>query len=339
MRLSDFDYILPPELIAQYPAEPRDSSRLMVVRRGSGQIEHRRFADIVEYLGSNDLLVVNNTKVVSARLLGRKAGTGGEVEIFLLRPMGDGTWSCLVRPGRRLQPGAEVEIGGGKLMARIIACQDQGRRLVAFRHDGGFFDVLEQVGHVPLPPYIARRDAPPDRDRYQTVYAKEPGAVAAPTAGLHFTPELMAKIKTKGVNVLKVLLHVGWGTFKAVEADDIRSHKMDTEYYRIDPATAEQLQRARMEGRRIVAVGTTTTRALESFAQSGKTEDWTGIFIYPPYQFKLVDALVTNFHLPRSTLLMLVSALAGADLIKRAYAEAVKEGYRFYSYGDAMLII
>ena len=339
MRLSNFDYQLPPELIAQTAAEPRDGSRLMMLRKHSGAIEHAVFRDIARYLRPDDLLVVNNTKVMPARLLGRKAGTGGEVEIFLLRRVGDGRWSCLVRPGRRLQPGAEVEIGGGRLVARIAAYQDQGRRLVEFRHDGDFFDVLERVGHVPLPPYIARQDTPPDRERYQTVYAREAGAVAAPTAGLHFTLELMAKIRASGITVLEVLLHVGWGTFKSVEADDIRQHKMDAEYYRIDPAAADQLQRAKADGRRIIAVGTTTTRALESYAQSGKTEDWTEIFIYPPYQFKLVDALVTNFHLPKSTLLMLVSALAGAENIKHAYTEAVRERYRFYSYGDAMLII
>ena len=339
MKLSDFNYHLPPELIAKRPVEPRDSSRLMILHRTTGLIEHRLFRDISDYLRPDDLLVVNNTKVLPARLLGRKAGTGGQAEILLLRKVEGDTWSCLVRPGRRLRPGAEIEIGGGRLVARIVAYQDQGRRLVTFRHDGDFLKVLEQVGHVPLPPYILRPDVEADRSRYQTVYAKEAGAVAAPTAGLHFTPELMARIKSSGVAVLEVLLHVGWGTFKSVEVEDIRQHKMDAEYYRIDPQVADLLRPAKARGHRIVVVGTTTTRALEAYALSGKTEDWTEIFIYPPYRFKLIDALVTNFHLPKSTLLMLVSALAGMDLIKRAYAEAVRERYRFYSYGDAMLII
>ncbi|HTY07699.1 MAG TPA: tRNA preQ1(34) S-adenosylmethionine ribosyltransferase-isomerase QueA [Candidatus Edwardsbacteria bacterium] len=339
MKLSDFDYQLPPGLIAQKPAEPRDGSRLMVLHRDSGAVEHAVFRDIARYLRPDDLLVVNNTKVMPARLLGRKSGSGGEVEILLLRRVEGGTWSCLVRPGRRLRPGAEVEIGDGKLRARILQYQDRGRRLVEFRHDGDFFAVLEEVGHVPLPPYIARGDAPADRQRYQTVYAREAGAVAAPTAGLHFTPELLAQVKSKGVEVLDVLLHVGWGTFKSVEADDVRQHRMDAEYYRIPDQTAAALKVAQAGGRRIVAVGTTTTRALESFAASGKTEDWTEIFIYPPYRFQLVGALVTNFHLPKSTLLMLVSAIAGAENIRKAYAEAIRERYRFYSYGDAMLII
>ncbi len=338
MRLSDFDYDLPPELIARRPAEPRDSSRLLVLRRDSGAVEHRFFRDIAGYLRPSDLLVINTTRVVPARLLGRKKGTGGEAEIFLLRRIGGDTWSCLVRPGRRLQPGAEVEIGGGRLAARILQRQDQGRRLVEFRHDGDFFGALDEVGHVPLPPYIARPDGPGDRQRYQTVYAGEPGAVAAPTAGLHFTPELLAAIRGGGVEIANVLLHVGWGTFKAVAAADIRQHRMDEEYYRIDAATAKLLDKAKADGRRIVAVGTTTTRALESYGATGKNEDWTGIFIHPPYRFRLVDVLITNFHLPKSTLLMLVSAFAGVEKVRNAYAEAVRERYRFYSYGDAMLI-
>lgn len=342
--MSDFDYNLPPELIAQRPAEPRDSSRLMVLHRQSGRIEHRVFSDITDYLGPKDLLVLNNTKVIPARLLGRKAGTGAEVEILLLRPAEDGCWSCLVRPGRRLKAGSKVEFEGG-LSAEIQSRQDRGKRLVAFNRGGmkisasELISILEKVGHVPLPPYIARPDEEADHNRYQTVYAREPGAVAAPTAGLHFTPKLLEDIKGRETRVLEVLLHVGWGTFKAVEAEDIRAHRMDEEYYRIDKAVTEELGSARKDGRRVVAVGTTTVRALESFASTGNVEGWTDIFIHPPYRFRMVDALVTNFHLPRSTLLMLVSALAGAELIKRAYAEAVRENYRFYSYGDAMLII
>jgi S-adenosylmethionine:tRNA ribosyltransferase-isomerase len=343
-KLSDFDYDLPSGLIAQQPVEPRDASRLMVLHRPTGLIEHRFFCDISDYLKPDDLLVVNNTKVVPARLLGRKAGTGGQVEILLLRRVESDTWSCLVRPGRRLRVGSSVEFNCG-LSAEILGVQDGGRRLVGFRLDGGkitgedLVPILEKVGHVPLPPYIDRPDEKADRERYQTIYAQEPGAVAAPTAGLHFTPELMAKIRAMGVAVAEILLHVGWGTFKSVEAEDIKQHRMDAEYYRIGSAVADQLRQAKAGGSRIVAVGTTTTRALEAYAHSGKTEDWTEIFIYPPYQFKLVDALVTNFHLPKSTLLMLVSALAGTELIKQAYAEAVRERYRFYSYGDAMLIV
>jgi S-adenosylmethionine:tRNA ribosyltransferase-isomerase len=344
MKLSDFDYRLPPELIAQRPAEPRDSSRLMVLHRKSGRIEHRAFRDVTGYLGPEDLLVLNSTKVVPARLLGRKAGTQAEAEVFLLRPAEGGVWSCLVRPGRRLRVGSSVEFGGG-LSAEILGCQDGGRRMVGFRLEGGkisgeeLVPILEKVGHVPLPPYIARPDEKADRDRYQTVYAQEPGAVAAPTAGLHFTAELMETIKGRGTRVSELLLHVGWGTFKAVEAEDIRKHRMEEEYYRIDDQTAEALRSASEGGRRIVAVGTTTVRALESFAISGKNEGWTDIFISPPYRFRVVDALITNFHQPRSTLLMLVSAFAGAELIKRAYSEAIGKNYRFYSYGDAMLIL
>lgn len=344
-RLADYDYALPPELIAQRPAEPRDSSRLLVLRRGGGAVEHRAFRDIAGLLRPTDLLVVNTTKVVPARLLGRKRGSGAESEIFLLRQTADGRWSCLVRPGRRLRPGAEIDLGDGRLVARIAAYQEQGRREVEFRYDGAtpapdrFAALLERYGHTPLPPYIARPDGAADRRRYQTVYANEPGAVAAPTAGLHFTPELLDAIRARGVALAEVLLHVGWGTFRTVAAEDIRQHRMDEEYYRIGPDTADALVRARREGRRIVAVGTTTVRALESYAATGNTEDWTGIFIHPPHEFKLVDGLVTNFHLPKSTLLMLVSAFAGIEPVRQAYAEAVRERYRFYSYGDAMLII
>ncbi len=344
MRLKEFDYILPEDLIAQYPAEPRDSSRLMVVHRDSGRIENRIFRDIADYLGPGDMLVLNSTKVVPARLLGNKMGSRAEAEILLLRTEEQGLWSCLVRPGRRLRPGSKVEFAGG-LSAEIIGYQDRGRRLVRFSADGRslskdeLFAVLERVGHTPLPPYISRPEEISDRARYQTVYAQEPGAVAAPTAGLHFTPELLKRIEGRGTKIRRLLLQVGWGTFKPVEVDDIRRHRMDQEYYRIERQTAEELLHARESKTRVVAVGTTTVRALESFARTGRAEGWTDIFIYPPYDFQSVDALITNFHLPRSTLLMLVSALAGMELVKKAYAQAVQQRYRFYSYGDAMLII
>ena len=339
MKLSEFDYKLPEELIAKTPAAKRDASRLMVLHRNDGRIEHRRFSDVIEYLEPSDILVVNNTKVIPARLIGHKKGTGGEVEILLLRQESEYLWKCLVRPGRRLMPGAKVEFKNGLMEAEIVERREGGQRLVKFSYNGDFYQVLESVGQVPLPPYIDRKPTEADNNRYQTIYAKEEGAVAAPTAGLHFTPELMAAIKAKGVEVLEILLHVGWGTFKGVVADDIREHKMDAEYYRISKEAAEKIKNGKLENRRIIAVGTTTSRALESFGQSGKLSDWTEIFIYPPYQFKIVDALVTNFHLPKSTLIMLVSALAGRENVMKAYQEAIKEKYRFYSYGDAMMVV
>ncbi len=339
MKLSDLDYKLPEELIAKQPVEKRDASRLMVLHRGDGLIEHRRFSDIAEYLNPSDILVVNNTKVIPARLIGHKKGTGGEVEILLLRPESDNLWNCLVRPGRRLMPGAQVEFKDGMMDAEIVEHRPGGQRLVRFTQQDDFYQALEKVGQVPLPPYIDRDPHEADKTRYQTVYAKEKGAVAAPTAGLHFTPELLASVKNKGVEVLEILLHVGWGTFKGVEAEDIREHKMDAEYYSISQPIGKKLEKAKTENRRIIAVGTTTSRALESYGQSGKLSDWTEIFIYPPYEFKIVDALITNFHLPKSTLIMLVSALAGRSKVMEAYQEAIKERYRFYSYGDAMLIV
>ncbi len=339
MKLSEFDYKLPEELIAKNPTEKRDASRLMVLHRDDGRIEHRRFSDMVEYLKPSDILVVNNTKVIPARLIGHKKGTGGEVEILLLRHESDKLWNCLVRPGRRLMPGAQVEFKNGLMEAEIVEYRSGGQRLVKFSHQGDFYQILDKVGQVPLPPYIDRQPQEADRNRYQTIYAKEEGAVAAPTAGLHFTPELISSIKSKGIEVLEILLHVGWGTFKGVEAEDIRKHKMDAEYYNISQQVADKLKNSKIGNRRIIAVGTTTSRALESFGQSGKLSDWTEIFIYPPYEFKMVDALVTNFHLPKSTLIMLISALAGRENVMRAYQEAIREKYRFYSYGDAMMII
>ncbi len=339
MKLSDFDYKLPEELIAKSPAEKRDASRLMVLHRNDSRIEHRRFSDIVEYLDPSDILVVNNTKVIPARLIGHKKKTGGEVEILLLRQESETLWNCLVRPGRRLMPGAQVELKDGMMEAEIVEHRKGGQRLVRFTHQGDFYQTLEKVGQVPLPPYIDRQPVETDKNRYQTIYAKEEGAVAAPTAGLHFTPELMENISDKGVEVLEILLHVGWGTFKGVETADIREHKMDAEYYNISQEVADKIKNGKLGKRRIIAVGTTTSRALESLGHSGKLSDWTEIFIYPPYEFKIVDALITNFHLPKSTLIMLISALAGRENVMRAYQEAIQEKYRFYSYGDAMMII
>jgi len=339
MKLSDFDYKLPQELIAKCPAEKRDASRLMILHRNDGKVEHRRFGDIIEYLDPSDILVVNNTKVVPARLMGHKKGTGGEVEILLLRKESENQWNCLVRPGRRLMPGTNVEFKDGQMEAEIVEYRPGGQRLVRFSQAGDFYQTLEQVGQVPLPPYIDREPHETDKARYQTIYAKEEGAVAAPTAGLHFTPELMDSIKSKGIEVLEVLLHVGWGTFKGVEAEDIREHRMDAEYYNISQVVGEKLEKAKIENRKIIAVGTTTSRALESFGQNGKLSDRTEIFIYPPYEFKMINALVTNFHLPKSTLIMMVSALAGRENVMKAYQEAIRERYRFYSYGDAMMII
>jgi len=344
MRLSDFDYFLPSELIAQHPAEPRHSSRLLVLDRKTGRMEHRRFWDIVDYLGCGDILVLNTTKVIPARLLGNKRGSGIRAEIFLLKPQDQGLWSCLVWPGRRLKTGSIVDLEHG-LSAEIVGRQDISRRLVVFKHQGRdlgaaeLVPLLEKVGHVPLPPYINRPDEDSDRARYQTVYAQEPGSVAAPTAGLHFTPELLCSLESRGIRMNRIVLHVGWGTFKSVAIEDIRRHRMDEEYYRIDEETARELSQAKAQGRRIVAVGTTSVRALESLARHQRTEGWTDIFIHPPYRFEMVDALITNFHLPRSTLLMLVSAFAGLDLIKQAYAVAIEKRYRFYSFGDAMLIV
>lgn len=339
MKLSEFDYILPPDLIAQSPAERRDSSRLMVLHRQDGCVEHRCFTDITEYLRPSDIMLVNTTKVIPARLIGRKHRTGGMVELLLLRQESERCWICLSRPGRRLLPGARVVFDGGEMEAEVVECRADGQRLVRFSHQGEFYQALEKVGRMPLPPYIDRKPEETDRRRYQTVYARQAGAVAAPTAGLHFTEQLLSEIKSRGVEVLEILLHVGWGTFKKVEKEDIRQHRMEAEYYQIASSVADTLSRARKDHRRIFAVGTTTSRALESFGLTGQLSGWTEIFIYPPYSFRMVDALVTNFHLPKSTLLMLVSALVGREHLMRAYQEAIRERYRFYSYGDAMLVV
>jgi S-adenosylmethionine:tRNA ribosyltransferase-isomerase len=338
MKTSDFDYYLPPELIAQTPIEPRDRSRLLVLDRARGTIEHRRFYDIIEYLREDDVMVFNESRVIPARIKGKRAGSGGRVEILLLRRQQPGVWEALVKPARRLAPGAVIEIEPG-LRADVIASGDKGMRVVKFSDESG----LEEAGEVPLPPYIHQPLHHPER--YQTVYARVAGSVAAPTAGLHFTPGLLEKIRDKGVRCLFTTLHVGLDTFRPVTEDDPYQHAIYREYGIVPPDVASALSRAKQEKRRIICVGTTTVRLIEQAAHIGKSarlgsfEGWVDLFILPGYRFRLVDAMVTNFHLPRSTLLMLVTAFTGKRLIDKAYREAIEQRYRFYSFGDAMLII
>ena len=338
MRLADFDYPLPKDLIAQQPVSPRDASRLLVVERASGRLMHRTFREIVDYLHDGDVLVVNDTRVLPARLRGRRAGTGGAVELLLLRPSENGAWEALVRPGRRVRDGTIVEVGAGATPVRIGARLPDGRRMISLPSGGEMMDLLRRAGEVPLPRYIKR--IPDDPEAYQTVYAREDGAVAAPTAGLHFTPELLEQLRQRGVGVVTLTLHVGLGTFQPVTVDDIRQHRMEVEHYTIPPQAAAAINDRRS---RLVAVGTTTVRALETAAGAdGRVSagsGWTDLFIYPGFTFRAVEALVTNFHLPRTTLLMLVCAFAGRELVLRAYEEAIRERYRFYSFGDAILIL
>lgn len=346
MRLEDFDYDLPEELIAQNPVEPRDSSRLMVVDKTKGEIVHYTFREIEQLLKPGDVLVLNKTKVIPARLLGEKKGTGAQIEVLLLKRIENNLWEVLIKPGKRLKVEQEVIFGGGLLTGKLLTILENGNRIMEFKYAGLFEEVLDNLGKMPLPPYIHTELK--DKERYQTVYAKESGSAAAPTAGLHFTEELLARIKAKGVEILEILLHVGLGTFRPVKTEDITEHQMHSEYFKIDQNTAERLNCAKREGRRVIAVGTTAVRTLESAAnlmqEKGDSEltsmeGWTEIFIYPGYQFKVIDALITNFHFPRSTLIMLVSALAGRELILKAYATAVKQQYRFFSFGDCMFII
>ncbi|HHY46932.1 MAG TPA: tRNA preQ1(34) S-adenosylmethionine ribosyltransferase-isomerase QueA [Firmicutes bacterium] len=340
MKVEEFDYYLPPELIAQEPVEPRDSSRLMVLYR-NGDIEHRVFRDIVSYFEPGDCLVINDTRVIRARLSGYRRDTGGKVEILLLSEAAPGIWEVLVRPGRRARVGTELYFGGGELVARVLGKTQSGGRLVSFDSGGApLQDMLERLGSIPLPPYIK---APLEQDeRYQTVYAMRRGSVAAPTAGLHFTPELLDSIRSLGVRVVPVTLHIGLGTFRPVKVEEVEQHEMHEERYQLAPEAASAINEARSTGGRIFAVGTTCTRVLETCAGDGHVVPRTGstrLFIYPGYHFKVVDALITNFHLPRSTLLMLVSAFAGRENILRAYNIAIQHRYRFYSFGDAMLIL
>lgn len=339
MHISLFDYHLPEELIAQEPLYVRDQSRLLVLDRVTGAIKHCVFTDLLQYLKKGDLLVTNNTKVIPARLIGRK-DTGASIEVVLLKQLDLKHWEALVRPGKRVKPGARIIFGNGELIATAIETTSSGGRILEFSFSGIFEEVLDRLGQMPLPPYIHKELE--DANRYQTVYSKTPGSAAAPTAGLHFTPELIEKIKSMGVEWVEVLLHVGLGTFRPVKEEDVLKHKMHEEYYEISSQAADKINKALFEKRRVISVGTTSTRTLESSFCEGRVvakKDWTDIFIYPGYEFKVVSGLITNFHLPKSTLLMLVSTLAGRENILRAYEEAVKEEYRFFSFGDAMLIL
>lgn len=340
MKVTDFDYELPEELIAQDPLEKRSNSRLMVLDKNTGKISHQHFYDIKNYLRAGDCLVINNTRVIPARLYGARVGSGGKVEILLLKRKSDNVWECLVKPGKKARPGMEISFGEGLLMGRIIDIVDEGNRLIEFSYDGIFEEILDKLGEMPLPPYITHRLE--DRDRYQTVYAKYDGSAAAPTAGLHFTPELLSEIRAMGVKVAEVTLHVGLGTFRPVKEEEVLDHHMHSEYYEISQEACDIINETKANGGRVISVGTTSTRTLESAAEMGKPlapkSGWTEIFIYPGYEFKVIDGLITNFHLPQSTLIMLVSALAGREHVLYAYELAVKERYRFFSFGDAMLI-
>lgn len=340
MKTSDFYFELPKEQIAQDPLPDRSASRLMVLHRKTGEIEHRKFTDIGEYLKPGDCLVRNNTKVIPARLFGNREDTGAVIEFLLLKRYENDVWETLVKPGKKAREGVCVSFGGGILRGKIIGVQENGNRRIQFSYEGIFEEILDELGQMPLPPYITHKLE--DKNRYQTVYAKYDGSAAAPTAGLHFTEELFEKLEKKGVIVANVTLHVGVGTFRPVKVEDVTEHHMHSEHYFIEPSEAEKINHARREGRRVICIGTTSCRTIESAADEDgflkETEDNTEIFIYPGYRFKIMDELITNFHLPESTLLMLVSALAGKDFILRAYEEAVREGYRFFSFGDAMFI-
>ncbi|MCR5453129.1 MAG: tRNA preQ1(34) S-adenosylmethionine ribosyltransferase-isomerase QueA [Lachnospiraceae bacterium] len=341
LKRSSYYYELPEELIAQDPLEKRSDSRLMHVDKKTGAFSHHRFYEVGDFLKKGDCLVINNTRVIPARLLGEKEGTGGAIEILLLKRITDTRWECIVRPGKKLRKGAGVSFGDGRLKGEITEVLPDGNRYVDFEFEGIFEEVLDALGEMPLPPYITHKLS--DKERYQTVYAKYEGSAAAPTAGLHFTKELLEDIKMQGVNIAELTLHVGLGTFRPVKEDDLRNHTMHTEHYEITEETAELINKTKRDGGRIISVGTTSTRTLESAAdESGIVHagsDDTDIFIYPGYRFKVTDALITNFHLPESTLIMLVSAFVGRDEIIKAYEEAVRERYRFFSFGDAMIII
>ncbi|MFP3389148.1 tRNA preQ1(34) S-adenosylmethionine ribosyltransferase-isomerase QueA [Brevibacillus sp. SIMBA_040] len=342
MDVQQFDFELPEHLIAQQPLEDRTSSRLLVLQKQTGDIKHQRFTDLIDHLKPGDVLVMNDSRVLPARLIGEKAETGAKIEILLLKSLGDDRWETLVKPGKRMKPGTEVVFGNGLLRCVCEEVTETGGRIVRFLYEGIFYEILDQLGSMPLPPYIHAQLE--DSERYQTVYARERGSAAAPTAGLHFTKPYLEKIAAKGIQLAYVTLHVGLGTFRPVAADSVEEHVMHAEYYEIPEETAELVNRAKAEGRRVIAVGTTSCRTLETVgrAHGGKlvaTSGWTDIFIYPGYTFSILDGLLTNFHLPKSTLVMLVSALAGKDHVMTAYKTAVQEEYRFFSFGDAMLIL
>lgn len=340
MKRTDFYYELPEELIAQDPLADRSSSRLLVLDRKSGAVSHHVFREITDYLREGDCLVINDTKVIPARLIGSKLGTGAKIEVLLLKRKENNVWETLVKPGRKVKPGAKISFGDGLLVGEVVDIVEEGNRLIRFSFEGIFEEILDRLGQMPLPPYITHQLQ--DKNRYQTVYAKHTGSAAAPTAGLHFTPELLEEIKKRGIEIARVTLHVGLGTFRPVKSDEITDHHMHAEFYQINEEAAKKINRAREAGNRVICVGTTSCRTVESAAdERGHLEaksGWTDIFIYPGYKFKILDGLITNFHLPESTLIMLVSALAGRENVLAAYEEAVKERYRFFSFGDAMLI-
>lgn len=340
MKTEDFDYYLPENLIAQTPINKRDESKLMVLNKETGTIEHRHFADIIDYLTPNDVLVLNDTKVMPARLIGQKEDTNGHIELLLLKNTKNNIYECLCKPAKRVKVGTIVTFGDGILKAKCIEVKEEGIREFEFLYDGIFYEILDKLGEMPLPPYIHKKLK--DKNRYQTVYAKNIGSAAAPTAGLHFTQELLEKLKNKGITICYVTLHVGLGTFRPVNVEDVTTHKMHSEYYTINEETAKILNQAKKEGKNIVSVGTTTTRVLETVINQYQTfkacSGYTSIFIYPGYQFKAVDSLITNFHLPKSTLIMLVSAFCSKEIIMNAYSEAIKNNYRFFSFGDSMFI-
>lgn len=340
MKKSDFFYDLPKELIAQHPCEKRDNSALMVLHRQSGQVEHKHFYDLPDYLEQGDCLIINDTKVLPARIYGVKIPTGAVVEFLLLKQHNDGVWECLAGPGKKAKPGDRFSFGDGLMECRVEDVVEEGNRLIRFTYDGNFYEILDQIGTMPLPPYITEKLE--DQSRYQTVYAREIGSAAAPTAGLHFTEDVFRRLKEKGVQVGRVTLHVGLGTFRPVKEEEIEHHIMHAEHYELPEETARLIRETKARGGRVICVGTTSCRTVETVASKGEMqadEGWTSIFIYPGYQFGCMDGLVTNFHLPESTLLMLISAFAGYDKVMNAYKIAVEKHYRFFSFGDAMLII
>ena len=341
MKTSDFYYDLPEELIAQDPLEDRTASRLLVLDRKTGAVKHKIFSDVIDYLNKGDCLVINNTRVIPARLIGEKEGTGGKVEVLLLKRRANDVWETLVKPGKKLRPGAKITFGDGRLRAEVLEVVEEGNRLVKFHYEGIFEEILDSLGEMPLPPYITHKLE--DKEMYQTVYAKFDGSAAAPTAGLHFTKELLNKIEEKGIKISSITLHVGLGTFRPVKVDDVNNHHMHTEWYEVNAEAAEIINETKRNGGRVICVGTTSCRTIESVAdENGYMKAKTGetdIFIYPGYKFKVMDGLITNFHLPESTLVMLVSAFAGKENVLSAYETAVKEKYRFFSFGDAMILI